>query len=710
MRAVRCALLSLVVASAVAIAAPIPQPSSPLDGGWTQRRADLTAQIPPPRGLIAVDFEVQDPGGIVVSNVRQSTTPTSSSLTSTTVSLPDAGFFTWRTRGLDDAGTSAWSGALALRVDGIVPPSPANFALSVDGGVVFLSSAPVTDLESGLAYYHFVVSTLDALSSPMAGDARFQAPSPSLAMRVGPGTWRFGLHTHDRVDNYDLDASVPAGPITVVASATAPIPSAPFTVRSDGGPYPDFPYLPTATPRWRSDAGPTATGFVLTGSDPDSGVWALVGDGTTLPLSPSLEEGPIDLRLAAHHDTLVSDWGPEVRVWIDTRAPNTPAPTATLDAGLVSVRWPRSFDTSGGSGVREYRVSRCCRDLMEVPLPGLATNPDASVLGFDETPGPGQWTYSVSAVDRASNVGNAGTALLTFPPETPTGLSITPLVGHVAVTLTWAAAPDDGGFVTRWNVRRVDLTSDAGVDVATALPTPRFEDPAPEGVWRWELTALVNAAESAPAVSPAAVVDLTPPIVDGPRVRRTGLRSASLDWTVTDALSGVDAVVLERETDGVVSVVGSVTAPFEDQPSDGTHRYRLVATDLAGNQLTSPFSPSFVTPGAGVQIAPVPAQLAQCGRPFSLQLSADEAVTWSTTEPATIDADGLLQWTPSRDDVGARQLEVTASASTSTDRRAIDVEVQCEPLKLAIGCSTTDGLWLLAALAWCRRLSARSRR
>lgn len=81
----------------------------------------------------------------------------------------------------------------------------------------------------------------------------------------------------------------------------------------------------------------------------------------------------------------------------------------------------------------------------------------------------------------------------------------------------------------------------------------------------------------------------------------------------------------------------------------------------------------------------------------------DEAVTWSTTEPATIDTDGLLQWTPSRDDVGSQQLEMTASASTSADRRIIDVEVQCEPLKLTIGCSTTDGLWLLAALAWVRR-------
>lgn len=58
---------------------------------------------------------------------------------------------------------------------------------------------------------------------------------------------------------------------------------------------------------------------------------------------------------------------------------------------------------------------------------------------------------------------------------------------------------------------------------------------------------------------------------------------------------------------------------------------------------------------------------------------------------------------PSRDDAGSQQLEVTASASTSADRRVIDVEVQCEPLKLAIGCSTTDGLWLLAALAWVRR-------
>lgn len=644
-------------------------------------------------------IEVQDPAGLVVSAATASPSTTSDLVSVSPPPLPDAGFFTWRTQGLDDAGVSAWSAPLTCLLDDTPPPNPANFAVTVDGGVAYLSADPTSDSQSGLKYYHFVLSTLAPVGFPTTGDARFQNPTPFAAIRLGPGTWSFALHAHDRVDNYSALTGAQAGPVSIPVTPGADAPHAPLARRGDAGAYPDFPWVPSATPRWLSDAGTSATAFVLTISRPDSGVWELIDESPTLPMNPSLSDGEWDVRLAAHHGLAVSDWGPSTRLWVDTKDPNAPVPVATRDGGSIVVTWPRGRDTTGGSGVREYVVTRCCRPTLP-SIPNLVNTVGQTSFVVSDVPGPGRWTYSVQALDRASNVSVAGTTTpIDLEPVAPLPIRADPPVGNSFVSLLW---PDDtdGTWTNQWNVRRIELSTDAGTVIASGLTTPRFDDTTvPEGAWRYEVETVVDLVVGPPGVSSDVLVDRTAPVIDGPRVLRTGARSAHLEWTASDALSGLSFVQLERETDGVVSVVTAATsAPFDDAPIDGSHRYRVVATDVAGNQTTTAFSPVFITPGAGVAIAPVTSVAATCGRTVELQLSASEPVTWSVSGPASVDDQGVLRWTPTRDDVGAQQFEVTATGATSADRVTVELEVTCESKHFGLGCTTFDGVFVLAAV------------
>jgi hypothetical protein len=192
---------------------------------------------------------------------------------------------------------------------------------------------------------------------------------------------------------------------------------------------------------------------------------------------------------------------------------------------------------------------------------------------------------------------------------------------------------------------------------------------------------------------------------------RQAARQGVITWTAADALSGLASVVLERETDGVVSVLGAVASPFSDSPPDGAHRYRVVATDQAGNVATSAWSADLQTPGSGVQIVSPGPLAAECGRSFETTLTASEAVTWSVAGPAGVAIDsatGALSWTASPGDVGNAALIVTAQAATSSATVTVPVEVSCTPASFVVGCTCDSGgsISIVLAVVLARRRRA----
>lgn len=477
--------LWLVLGASALAAPPVPITSSPVDGGWAQRAAALDGKLLPgiPADVTAFEFETQAPlGALTWSGVAPRST-SATVITGTTAPLPDAGLHFWRVRSIDDAGVvSAWSEFESFRVDDEPAPNPATLSLSVDGGFVSLACATVTDSQSGLGRYHFFVSELDPPDGGVLTGSGLVGPSwlvaaPAVQVALGPGRWRFGVHVHDAVDNIPPTATN-AGPVDIAASSTVPLPPAPFPVRSDGGLYARFPYLNTANPRvsWAGDGG---VAFTLVSRPVDGGPSSLVGFGAARPVSTSnLPEGPQELRLARLEPTEVSDWSAPVFVWVDTAAPLTPVVAAALDGGVVTVSWSRAGDrsaTTTGSGVEAYLVSRCCLADGGGDLGAVTNSPDASLV-LQDTPGPGAWTFSVAAIDRAGNQGTAGTAQVRLAPPVPALRTSTPIT-RGPVELDWDDVTN-GGFSAVYDVLRVDADGgreDAGaarVGLVAAVPTP----------------------------------------------------------------------------------------------------------------------------------------------------------------------------------------------------------------------------------------------
>lgn len=692
----------------VARAVPVPVMDLPFDGGWASRRADLRVILAPttPLDVTATQFEVNDPGATAVYRGFEPRSGTGTH-THTTAALPDAGFFTWRARGVDDAGTfSAWTSEAWFRVDD-TPPSTTSLLAELDGGALLMTAAPITDLESGLAEYHFIVSQLDqadgGISSPGWLDL---TPAINTARTLlGPGTWFCGVHGHDGVTNVGPTSIV--GPLVVPLSSTLPAPEV-AVVRFDGGTWATYPYLPIDRVRLRMDAGAfVATGYAVIRRARGATAWEPVGAGTSGAFSVTLPGGDQDVRVALHSGGEVSAWSQPVRVFVDEGAPRTPFVTATRDGGAVLLRWPSTRDDSStASGVSEYRIGR----PGDAGFPNVPHAPDASITFSDVLPFPGVWTYSVTAVDRAGNAGTAARPVVFWPPDSPTGFQVADAVTNGGVQLSWDPA-GDGGYPLTWDLSRVDAM-DAGTSVAMGLTTPAFVDSPPDGTWAYVVVARVGEAVSAPARLEGVVSDRALPDVTTPVVMRAGARQGVVSWTASDAVSGLASAVLERETDGVVAAVGAVTSPFTDSPPvDGTQRYRVVATDLADNVATSGWSAPFVTPGTGVQITrPGPLET-QCGRGLEVALTASEEVTWSLVSgPAGVELDadtGALSWTATAGDVGMAEVVVSAHAATSSDAITVPVEVSCTRANYSLGCGCDSGstLWLLLALPLLRRRS-----
>ncbi|MFO0599699.1 MAG: hypothetical protein U0228_30610 [Myxococcaceae bacterium] len=694
-------------------APPVPTLLAPIDGGWAARAPAIQWALPSNTSLETVGAELQffdDLGG----DAGFAFAPRSGTggQTFTGPSLPDASFYTWRARGIDDAGlVSAWSATGSFIVDDLAPAIPTFFTADLDGGLLVMTTSATTDTQSGLGYYHFGLSRLDVLDGSInyGGTQNLQPAVPNVAVLIGPGAYLAGVHVHDVVGNAFVAQSLTSPLLTVTASASLPVPQPPEVIRGDGGTYATFPYVPQTFVRFRVDAGGATplVGFALTRRGRTETDWETCDFGAGPTIGQTMPAGDQDVRVATITANGVSDWSAPVRVFVDATAPNTPNVTPSVDAGEVLLSWPSTRDNFQGSGVLEYRVSRCCVADASIAFANVPHTPDASIT-FLETPGFGAWTYAVTAVDRAGNAGLAWQGLVPLPPNAPRGLRATATVTNQPIALAWDDERD-GGFVARWSVTRID-GADAGTPLAADLGMPALLDDAPEGAWSYEVTTTVAGLRSPVARLDGVVRDVTPPVVSAPQLNRVGARTAEVTFTAQDALAGLASVRLER--DGVD--LGPVTSPFTDTPpQDGVHHYRVVASDLAGNVATSADSADFVTPGMGLVITVVDPQPVTCGEAFELTLSASEPASWSlVTAPPGVgldEASGTLTWTPTAADVGSQAVRVRAQGASSFDVRDVTLEVTCDRTRLSVGCgcSGLDGaLVALAAGALLRRRRA----
>ena len=716
-------LLPLVLAATAAYAVP-PTPALrlPVDAGWAQRQADLEAFLAPsiPLGVGVFDFEVHLTPGTPVYQSSQPVDRTNSISTVTHTAapgLPDAGLLYWRARAVDDAGVaSAWSGFEAFRIDDQPAPLPAPLTVDLDGGDALASWPAVADTQSGLSKYHLVIGQLDPPDASLVTnfDSRYQPTTPSQRVRLGPGAWVLGVHAHDQVSNFP-GGWTPSAVRVVPIEPTLTPPQPPQPIRFDGGAIATFPYTRFNPVRWTwgPDAGPGSTGYVLIARATTGTAWFQVGESAGNVAFTDLDDGRYDVRVAALETGVVSDYCAPTQVVIDTTNPFTPNPSAQLDAGVVTVRWQSVRDRSGGSGVLEYRVERCCPMVGLPPVPDL---PDASV-SFVDSPGPGDWRWDVRAIDRATNVGGAGSAFLGPPPPRPAAPVAAVNPTRLPVALSWQAV-DAGAAPVTWNVFRFGVDGGASFPLGARLAVLTASDPAPEGRWRYAVQAVAREQTSPLSEhSSEVLVDLGAPDAGTPFALRIAERELRISWDAFDPLSGLGPMNLFRESNGVELPLGPRTSPTTDLPPDGSHRYRVEVVDLAGNATLSAWSAPVATPGTTLSIAPVEDQLARCGQPTVVELTTtgEPATRWSLvgtpSEAVSIDpSSGRLTFTPRPSTANPYVVTVRAESAASLDEQQVTFGVSCEPVALAVACGCSAGAAPVALFGLALLLGARRRR
>jgi RTX calcium-binding nonapeptide repeat (4 copies)/Domain of unknown function DUF11 len=182
----------------------------------------------------------------------------------------------------------------------------------------------------------------------------------------------------------------------------------------------------------------------------------------------------------------------------DYLPPSTPdnlAATSSRNPLAVSLTWKAASDTQSSVTYRIYRGST------QIGTSATNTFTDSTVVG-NRT-----YSYTVRAIDSASNLGAASTAASVTtpdvtPPAAPASLSASPSTGGVA--LAWPAAADDVG------VTGYELSRDGSV--LTTIGSTSYTDPVGPGTYGYSVVALDAAGNrSAPATASATVGGSPPP-------------------------------------------------------------------------------------------------------------------------------------------------------------------------------------------------------
>jgi len=274
--------------------------------------------------------------------------------------------------------------------------------------------------------------------------------------------------------------------------------------------------------------------------------------------------------------------------------PNAPSLTITspsqdyVKSGDVTVEWTAE-DT--GAGIESYQLT--VDSNAPVLLPGTATSYD--LRGLDER----GHVISLLALDKAGNLA-AQTKSFGVDVSPPSLSLVQPASGSYVnlrqIQAVWSASDAVSG------IDRYEVQLDSGeVRTVTGTASWTFGEVA-EGAHTVKVKAFDRAGNVAEATA-TVTVDVTPPdlTVSAPESGATVYGTVSVNWTASDALSGIAEVVVVR--DGTANVVPAGARTFTLTPLPiGLHYVTVRAWDKAGNlaEVTVPFAYGGPTvPGPG---------------------------------------------------------------------------------------------------------------
>lgn len=265
----------------------------------------------------------------------------------------------------------------------------------------------------------------------------------------------------------------------------------------------------------------------------------------------------------------------------DSTPPSAPgAPSVTPVAQTSNVVVHLGAAATDNVGVVAYDVYRDGTYLFSVPA-GVTSWTDAGVPG-------GTHTWTVRARDQRGNqspdslASNPVTFPDTVPPTAPGSPSAT-LVGH-QVALAWGASTDDVG-VTGYDIYR------NGTQLASGVQGLSYTDTtvADVATYTYTVRAVDVGKNESPDSTPASVAtpDWTAPTAPQLTAKGAGAGKITMSWS--GAQDNVAVTGYDVYRDGTLAAGPvAVTRWTDTQVQPGSrHRYRVVATDAAGNRSAS---------------------------------------------------------------------------------------------------------------------------
>jgi fibronectin type 3 domain-containing protein len=253
-------------------------------------------------------------------------------------------------------------------------------------------------------------------------------------------------------------------------------------------------------------------------------------------------------------------------------APAGLAATPVTSSSSVDLSWGASTDDTGPVS---YRVYRNAALVATVPSTGW-TDPGIAAGSA--------YTYSVRAIDAASNLGDATSATVTVdfsPPAAPASLTAVWAGGPSRVELSWPAATDDLGVVG------YEVSRDGSVLGTTTSTAFSDSAVAPGTTYSYAVVAIDGGGNRSDPVSAA----VTTPADAGPPAAPSGLtakaasspRRVKLSWSPSTDDVGVTGYQVYRNG-AVIATVGLTSFVDTAVARSTKYRYAVSALDAAGNQ------------------------------------------------------------------------------------------------------------------------------
>jgi hypothetical protein len=280
-------------------------------------------------------------------------------------------------------------------------------------------------------------------------------------------------------------------------------------------------------------------------------------------------------------------------------SPTAPTSLTATASGPVQINLSWGASTETGGTISLYLVERCsgasCTSFVQIGTTATTSYNDTGLTGSTS------YSYRVRAQDSNNNDGpysNTASATTAAPTFTaPSGLTAT-ASGPTQVGLSWTAATETGGTITKYLVERctgASCTTFAQIGTSTTLT---YTDTGLLGstVYNYRVRATDgtnNSAYSNTASATTAAPTFTAP--SNLTATVAGNTQINLSWTAAAETGGTITQYLIQSCTGAsctnfTQIGTSTTTTFNNTGlvAGTTYSYRVEATDASGN--TSPFS------------------------------------------------------------------------------------------------------------------------